>query len=548
MKAKHPFDNPSALDDSNMQAMANILTTGVKGTIKHRAKVLEHYERRALELEEAEKKLKASMAPEVRRVMENKRILLFKEVLQDAGIKDENLVNDLVGGFRITGELQPSGLFQRRLKPAALSHDDLKTTAKWAKHTVASSCRAAAKDPEVATAVWDEALEQVNKGWLRGPYSWSEIDAKYKGTWIGSKRFGILQGDKIRAIDDLSEFLVNSSVTETEKISLEGIDQIVATARFFSGAVSGDGECFELPKEDGGTFNGKVHRDFSRAGDRKIVGRALDLRSAYKQLARHPDDAWATVLAVYDQANDEVKYFEAVALPFGAVSSVTGFNRTAKALKLVMSRLLWLVNTSYYDDFTQMEFEGLGESASKTAERLMDLLGWEISRGDKLHPLQSRFNILGVSLDLSNSEAGIIRVHNKEGRVESLWQSLSSMEADRTKVHGSLASFKGRLLFATNHVFGRCAQICTQLISQAQKHGIQSGTIDGIFKDEGNLVTHGAVMFDPATGRQEFFGDHVTCLYFIDNEAARACFVRYFTPVIDATSLLLDAAALDMQT
>ncbi|CAE7914690.1 unnamed protein product, partial [Symbiodinium necroappetens] len=523
MKAKHPFDNPSALDDSNMQAMANILTTGVKGTIKHRAKVLEHYERRALELEEAEKKLKASMAPEVRRVMENKRILLFKEVLQDAGIKDENLVNDLVGGFRITGELQPSGLFQRRLKPAALSHDDLKTTAKWAKHTVASSCRAAAKDPEVATAVWDEALEQVNKGWLRGPYSWSEIDAKYKGTWIGSKRFGILQGDKIRAIDDLSEFLVNSSVTETEKISLEGIDQIVATARFFSGAVSGDGECFELPKEDGGTFNGKVHRDFSRAGDRKIVGRALDLRSAYKQLARHPDDAWATVLAVYDQANDEVKYFE--------------------ALKLVMSRLLWLVNTSYYDDFTQMEFEGLGESASKTAERLMDLLGWEISRGDKLHPLQSRFNILGVSLDLSNSEAGIIRVHNKEGRVESLWQSLSSMEADRTKVHGSLASFKGRLLFATNHVFGRCAQICTQLISQAQKHGIQSGTIDGIFKaaksaldileasgpreiarwgdgppiliftdgaceDEGNLVTHGAVMFDPATGRQEFFGDH----------------------------------------
>ncbi|CAE7514707.1 unnamed protein product, partial [Symbiodinium sp. CCMP2456] len=261
MKAKHPFDNPS--------------------TSKHRAKVLEHYERRAMELEEAEKKLKADMAPEVHRVMENKRILLFKEVLQDAGIKDENLVNDLVGGFRITGELQPSGLFQRRLKPAALSHDDLKTTAKWAKHTVASSCRAAAKDPEVATAVWDEALEQVNKGWLRGPYSWSEIDAKYKGTWTGSKRFGILQGDKIRAIDDLSEFLVNSAVTETEKISLEGIDQIVATARFFSGAVSGDGDNFELPKEDGGTFNGKVHRDFARARDRKLVGRALDLRSAY---------------------------------------------------------------------------------------------------------------------------------------------------------------------------------------------------------------------------------------------------------------------------
>ena len=109
---------------------------------------------------------------------------------------------------------------------------------------------------------------------------------------------------------------------------------------------------------------------------------------------------------------------------------------------------------------------------------------------------------------------------------------------------------------------------------------------DGACEDNGNMVTHGAVMFDPSTGRQEYFGDHVprhlvqkwartgkkqlvfyaeilpvvvakatwrtilerrTCLYFIDNEAARACFVRYFTPVLDATSLLLDAAALDMQ-
>ena len=622
MKAKHPFDNPSALDDSNMQAMANILTNGVEGTIKHRKKVLEYYERRALELEEEEKKLKNGMAPEVRKVVESKKILLFKEMLRDAGIKDENLVNDLVDGFRITGELQPSGLFQRRLKPAALSHDDLKTTAKWAKHTVASSCRAAAKDPKVAAAVWDEALEQVDKGWLRGPFSWSEIDAKYNGVWIGSKRFGILQGEKIRAIDDLSEFLVNSSVTETEKINLEGIDQIVATARFFSGAVSGDGVSFELPRESGGTFSGRVHKDFAQACDRGLVGRALDLRSAYKQLARHPEDAWATVLAVYDQSCDEVKYFEAVALPFGAVSSVTGFNRTAKALKLIMSRLLWLVNTSYYDDFTQMEIAGLAESASKSAERLMDLLGWEISRGDKLHPLQARFNILGVSLDLSQSDEGVIRVHNKEGRLESLWQALSSMKADRAKVYDSLASFKGRLLFATNHVFGRCAQICTQLVSQAQKQGMQAGSADGIFKaatealnileasgpreiarwgdgppvliftdgaceENGNMVTHGAVMFDPTTGRQEYFGDHVprplvqkwagtgkkqlvfyaeilpvvvakatwrtilerrTCLYFIDNEAARACFVRYFTPVFDATSLLLDAAALDMQT
>ena len=103
-----------------------------------------------------------------------------------------------------------------------------------------------------------------------------------------------------------------------------------------------------------------------------------------------------------------------------------------------------------------------------------------------------------------------------------------------------LASFKGRLLIATNHVFGRCAQVCTQLIGQALRardgasvfqevakaakealHMLrQSGPrqitawggeppvlifADGACEDEGRLVMRGAVMFDLATGCQEFF-------------------------------------------
>ena len=53
-----------------------------------------------------------------------------------------------------------------------------------------------------------------------------------------SKRFGVAQADKVRSVDDLSEFLINSAVTETEKITLEGIDHIVSLARFFLGATT----------------------------------------------------------------------------------------------------------------------------------------------------------------------------------------------------------------------------------------------------------------------------------------------------------------------
>ena len=126
-----------------------------------------------------------------------------------------------------------------------------------------------------------------------------------------------------------------------------------------------DGESFRLPCSDGSSFSGFLHDDFrGRGRSLQLYGRALDLKAAYKQLARHPEDAWATVLAVLCPEDDRVYFFEAVALPFGGVSAVTGFNRAARSLKLAMSRLLWIINTSYYDDFCQIEVSGLEKSAA----------------------------------------------------------------------------------------------------------------------------------------------------------------------------------------
>lgn len=62
-----------------------------------------------------------------------------------------------------------------------------------------------------------------------------------------------------------------------------------------------------------------------------LLGRCLDLKQAYKQLARHPADSWASVLAVLNPGDSKVYFFEAVALPFGSVSSVLAFNRVATA-------------------------------------------------------------------------------------------------------------------------------------------------------------------------------------------------------------------------
>ena len=69
------------------------------------------------------------MDESIRPVMKSKRLLLFKEMLQDAGVKDEGLFGELCTGFRV-GDLAPSGQFQQQFKPA-LGVEQLRQTASW---------------------------------------------------------------------------------------------------------------------------------------------------------------------------------------------------------------------------------------------------------------------------------------------------------------------------------------------------------------------------------------------------------------------------------
>ena len=147
----------------------------------------------------------------------------------------------------------------------------------------------------------------------------------------------------------------------------------------------------------GGTERGRAHGFWKAHRFSDMVGRCLDLKAAYKQLARAPADCWASVLAVCEPSSGEVKLFEAVALPFGAVASVMAFNRAASALRMILSRLFHLQVTNFFDDFCQFEHELLSKSAWDTTEAVLTLVGWDISMGeDKRKPFAKLFEILGA--------------------------------------------------------------------------------------------------------------------------------------------------------
>ena len=215
-------------------------------------------------------------------------------MLKDAQVDDPHLFDEVCNGFRLIGDLNASGQFQPQWKPVGLSTQQLRQTAVWAQQAVVGSCKRVLEDKEIAQSVWDETVSQASEDrkWVLGPFSASEISNRVGDCWIPARRFGVRQGGKIRPVDDFSQFLINSTVTCHEKIDLESIDHICATARHFLGAWDRD--------------NGR--QCWLSESDSQLLGRCLDLKQAYKQLVRHPEDRWVSVLAVVCPTDGEV-YF-----------------------------------------------------------------------------------------------------------------------------------------------------------------------------------------------------------------------------------------------
>ena len=251
-KLRHPFNIPVASDYDNLDALSKILRMGKLGVMKHRLGQIKKYRDLAASLESEERCLQDSLNPDVGRIMASKRLLLFKSMRADAGIEDDHLFSELCHGFRLTGQLAASRLFKPRLRPAEMSVDELRKTSKWAKHAIVSSCQRVAETHEVAEAVWDETCSQVDSGWIKGPFSAADLGNKYPSGsgWVPSKRFGVVQGTKVRREDDFSDFAVNAACGAGEQILLQGLDDVAAAAKYMLSSTSTSGEIW-LPSSEG---------------------------------------------------------------------------------------------------------------------------------------------------------------------------------------------------------------------------------------------------------------------------------------------------------
>ena len=167
-----------------------------------------------------------------------------------------------------------------------------------------------------------------------------------------SRRFPIEQAGKVRPIDDLSQSQINATVTCFEQATVDGPDVICAFAVFLMRCLLEKGKSTAL------------------------LGRALDLASAYRQLAISDDSKCHAYLSVYSPASGRAELFRQVALPFGSRTAVNAFIRCARFLQWVAARCLKIPVSCYFDDFVSFTYPALSSNTQAAMCLMLDILGW----------------------------------------------------------------------------------------------------------------------------------------------------------------------------
>lgn len=151
----------------------------------------------------------------------------------------------------------------------------------------------------------------------------------------------------------------------------------------------------------GRTIKGILHDEF-RKGVTKLVGKCIDLESAYKQCPIAVAHSRYSIFALKNPDSGKVEFFLATALPFGASAAVHGFNRAAMAINHMVHEYVGVPCTHYFDDFTVIVPETVAAAATELTEKFLDTLGWEVKKS-KNKPMDSDFLALGVNFGLSRA-------------------------------------------------------------------------------------------------------------------------------------------------
>ena len=479
---QHPFDSSGAVSDGNKVAMFGILTKG-PSRVKELAECnLQRWMKRAAALAGEERALHRSLSAAKCKLLEGKRLLLFRGMCEESHLDDPALFDLLSKGVPLVGDCPDAPEFEPQVKPAPLTVAQLRLAAK---HVVAASKskRAVRGNRDLEQAVWLKTKEELSQGWLTGPYTHEELELKFGGVYLVNRRFGVPQGEDVRVVDDFSESLANLAYSSPFAVRLEGVDEIVIAIRTMLEAV-GEDRSVQVTLSTGRRLRGVLHDSLTLHQARDVAIRLLDLKTAYKQMVVCDSTSWASPIGVMNPDSGREELFVPEVMPFGTTAAVFAFSRAAHSIKRIGSEIFGLVWISFFDDFCQLDLVVSGQSSKTMAEKFLALIGWAFSaKGSKRKPFAKSAEVLGAVIDLSESCKGIITVSNKPSRIAELDKVCLALEKSGKMTQQEAASIKGKISFAEGQVFSKTAALMLPELRRRSLAGSRSGNVRGILEE-----------------------------------------------------------------
>ncbi|CAE6957791.1 ANKRD50 [Symbiodinium sp. CCMP2592] len=434
-KIGHPYHKLSKCN-KDLRDLVHDLVHKPGPVRSQRKNYIEKWARRAKELEPEETKLKAGMSDHRRKTLQPKRILLFEEMLRDIGYDDMGVVQELIDGATLTGDIPITGVLDTKLKPARLDTEQLIGMSDEIRQQIRVKTGSSG-DKEIDQLLWDKTMEEVQSGYLSGPYDFESLPKRC----LVSSRFPLLQGEKLRPIDNYSSSLINDTVTVSEKPITHSIDEIALLINTLSSAAR-------------------------KKNLNALYGKTADLKGAYRQLAVSDTSLDFSYLSVYDPAEEKPKLFQQLAVPFGSTKAVYFFLRVARALWTILVKGARIPTTNYFDDFVLLALGGDRSSCSHAFDEVMRLLGWKLS-ADKTTEWDTSFEALGVLFELDQTGSGVLKVRNTEKRRKELTAAIKGFLDKGTMTQKEALQLRGRLQFAQAQFFGRLGRRC---LTEVTKH------------------------------------------------------------------------------
>lgn len=374
------------------------------------------------------------------------------------GWPDKMLTRRLLYGFKVTGQIEDSGLFtpvaneeteiefEERASKILRAEENLRWTAEL-ENRIGFEAKILMSRPggkERMEGLVKITEEEKRSGNVKGPFTRNQMESKFgRGKMRPMKRFGNVEESKVRAVDDGAGSRTNEATRTVETIALPGIGLYAQVV----------GEMVRLSALEGVPVPRLVH--------------SLDDWVTAYRLAPSCEP-WYTTVVLWHPEQSRVVYYIVVGNNYGTVSAVLNFCRMSTFVSGVGRRMFAVMVDNYIDDHIEIDREDAGDSAQRSM--------WTITKStrhfrfsDKKRKPPQPLNVaLGVDVDLSRAhDEGKVTYSLKEGRAMCFMAMMERCRREGWMSVNAAQELMGVFNFMGTAIYGKVGQASLQVFSQA---------------------------------------------------------------------------------